>query len=113
MVVYMKIIALFLPAVLTVAVYHKRNNGCTWDWFKYITEYALAILVNTFITQSVITYLFGFDGVDSTAFESFPFFTKYIAIAFALAVLFPYIRELVSKAFSVSFEIGVRDEKKK
>ena len=109
----MSSIALFMPAVISVEVWHRRNKGIEWKWYDYIKEYAIALLINTFLAQAVITYLLGLDGVDITAFSTFPFFTKYVAIATVLAVLVPYIREIIGKYFSISFEVGDKSNEKK
>lgn len=107
----MKLIALFGPAILSLAIKKRRMMEKKWDWFTYVREYTVSLLVNVFLAQAVITYVLGIDGVDSTAFESFPFFTKYIVIAVACAWILPYIREVISRYISISFKVGENDEK--
>ena len=107
----MKLIALFLPAVITLGIRRDRSKGKEWKLYDYIKEYVISVLINVFMTQSVISYVLGLGGVDSTAFESFPFFTKYIFIACVLAFLIAYIREILNKYITVSFEIGDENEK--
>ena len=107
----MKLIALFGPAILSLAIKKRRMIEKKWDWFTYVKEYTVSLLSNVFLSQAVITYVLGLDGVDSTAFESFPFFTKYIVIAVACAWILPYIREVVGRYISVSFKVGENDEK--
>lgn len=101
----MEFIALFLPAVITVCVRYKRNAGQIWNWFVYVKEYAVALLVNVIVTQGVIVYVLGATGEGTSDFERFAFTTKYLVIACFLAFVFPYIWEALTKAVSVSVDI--------
>ena len=105
----MRMIALFMPAVITLSIRYRRNEGREWGWFRFIQEYVTAVLFNVFATQSVITYLLGMGGVDIEAFDSFPFFTKYLFIACVFAFLFAYMVEIIKKYIHISFEVGHKE----
>lgn len=55
----MKLIALFVPAIITISIRYRRNDGKGWNWFVYLKEYAYALLTNVFLTQAVISYGLG------------------------------------------------------
>lgn len=59
----------------------------------------------------IITYVLGISDVTADAFNSFPFFTKYVVIAAFVAMLLPFCVELVKKYFSITVETGVDGEK--
>lgn len=98
----MEFIALFTPAVITMSVRYRRNNGKTWEWFQYVKEYIIALFINVLTTQAVITYVLGATGEESGDFARFAFMTKYLIIAGILAFIMPYIGEAFNKAVSVS-----------
>ena len=101
----MSFIALFLPACISLIVRHKRNDALKWSVPESIIEYAILVLVNVLVSQSVIVYVLGIGGVDMSAFESLPFFTKYLAISIVLAWLTPYLEEIGRKYIGVSFKV--------
>lgn len=107
----MSIIALFFPACISMVIRHKRNEKLTWNLAGCILEYAVLTIINVFLSQVVIVNILGIT-TDSTAFESFPFFTKYLFIASAAAFLVPYVEEVVSRYIKVSFSVGENEEKK-
>lgn len=107
----MEFIALFIPAVITMSVRYVRNNGKTWEWFRYVMEYVIALFVNVLTTQAVITYVFRATGEESGDFVRFAFMTKYLMIAGALGFIMPYIWEALMKAISVSVRLEERNEK--
>lgn len=98
----MEFIALFAPAVITMSVRYTRNNGKTWEWFRYVEEYVIALIINVLTTQAVITYVLRATGEESGDFVRFVFMTKYLFIAGVLAFVMPYIWEAFAKAVSVS-----------
>ncbi len=106
----MGLIALFFPAFISMAIRHRRNTELTWEIITSLIEYAILVVVNVFLTQSVVTYGLRMDGVDSTAFCSFGFFTKYLLIASIFAFLTPYIEEVARKYISISFSVGENKE---
>lgn len=107
----MKIIALFAPAIITMAIRFKKNGGEAWGWFDYVKEYLQALLFNVIVTESIITYVLGASGEESIAFERFSFFTKYMWIACAIAYITPCFWSALNKAFAISCEVCKRDEK--
>lgn len=107
----MEWIALLVPAVITMSVRYVRKNGKTWEWFRYVMEYAIALFVNVLTTQVVITYVLGATGEESGDFVRFAFMTKYLMIAGILAFIMPYIWEALMKAISVSVRMEERHEK--
>lgn len=108
----MRIIALYLPALITVAIRYQRNSKNKWAIFDYVREYGIAVIGNTVLTQFIIQYLLNSDEViDITAFDRFYFFTKYMIIACVIAFVLPYICEVIRKYVSVSFKVGDNYEK--
>lgn len=107
----MEFIALFAPAVITMAIRYKKKNGKEWEWFLYVKEYVAALLVNVWSTQAVVTYVLGATGEESGDFVRFAFMTKYLLIACVLAFIMPYIWEALTKALSVSVHMEERDKK--
>lgn len=107
----MELIALFVPAVITMSVRYVRNNGKSWEWFRYIMEYGIALFVNVLTTQSVIVYVLRATGEESGDFARFAFLVKYLVIAGVLAFIMPYIWEGLMKAISVSVRLEERHEK--
>lgn len=108
----MSFIALFLPACISVVIRHKRNKELTWKMPECIFEYAILVVINTFLAEAVITYGLRIDGVDITAFESFGFFTKYLFISSVIAFFIPYIEEIYRKYVSISFSVEKKEEEK-
>lgn len=106
----MSFIALFLPACISLIIRHKRNDRLKWSVPESIIEYAVLVLVNVLVSQCIVIYVLGIDGVDVSAFQSFPFFTKYLVISMVTAWLTPYLEEIVRKNISVSFKVeGSKD----
>lgn len=107
----MEFIALFAPAVITMSVRYRKNNGKAWEWFEYIKEYITALLVNVWSTQAVIIYVLRATGEESGDFVRFAFMTKYLLIACALAFITPYIWGALAKALSVSVQFEERNNR--
>ena len=107
----MEMIGLFVPAMFSVWIKHKRNTELTWSMPKIVFEYGIYVFVNVFITTCIITYALGISGVTSDALTSFPFFTKYTLIASVMAILVPYVEEIVSKYFKVTLTVRPKVEK--
>lgn len=108
----MRYIALFFPAVISVGIKYKRGDNKQWTWFDYVWAYAVSVICNVLFTESVISYALRLGGVTIEAFDSFPFFTKYLFIATVLAVIAPYISEIVRKNIAVSFEVEKKGDGK-
>jgi hypothetical protein len=101
----MRYIALFFPAIISVGIKNRRDNEKTWTLFDFIREYAISVIGNVLLAQSVVVYVLRLGNVNIEAFDSFPFFTKYVFISLAFSVILPYIREIIKMNFSVSFEV--------
>ena len=55
----MEMIGLFVPAMFSVWIKHKRNTELTWSMPKIVFEYGIYVFVNVFITTCIITYALG------------------------------------------------------
>ena len=107
----MEIIGFFAPAMISMWIKHNRNADLTWSTPKIVFEYGIYAWVNVFLSGCIITYVLGMDGVRSDALTSFPFFTKYTLIAVVMAVIVPYVEEIIRKYFKVTLTVRVKDEK--
>ena len=101
----MRYIALFFPAILSVGIEYRKNDGNCWSWFEYLCKYAGFLICNVLMTQSLVSYVFGLGTVTIDAFDSFPFFTKYLFIASAFAIILPHVCRIIKANISVSLEI--------
>lgn len=110
---WMEFIALFAPAVITLSVRYRKNNGTAWEWFRYVREYITALLVNVWSTQAVIVYVLRATGEESGDFVRFVFMIKYLLIACVLAFITSYIWEGLAKALSVSAQFEERSNRDK
>lgn len=106
----MRIIGLFSPALISIAIRHSRNSKLTWQMPKVLIEYGICVLVNVWVTTVIITYVLNVSGVVVDALSSFPFFTKYTVIAVVAAVFVPYIQEMVNKYFQITFLVRTKNE---
>ncbi len=108
----MTIVGIFIPGMVSVWIKHKRNAECIWNTPKVLFEYGIYVLINVFLTGCMITYALGMPDVTSDALNSFPFFTKYILIAVVMAVLVPYVEEIIKKYFQITLVVRTNDEKR-
>lgn len=108
----MKIIALFFPALVSVVIRHKRMKKLEWNLLECAFEYALLVLINTFMTQAFIVYILKVE-TDVYSLESFPFFTKYVFFAFIFAFFIPYIEEVIKKYVEISFSVEKQEHREK
>ncbi len=106
----MSFIALFLPAGISLMIRHKRNQELKWRIPESILEYVVLVLINVLLSQCIIVYLLGIHEVDMSAFQSFPFFTKYLVIAMLIGWLMPYVEEIGRKYVEISFSVGDKPE---
>lgn len=107
----MSFIALFFPACISIMIRHKRNSKLKWRIPESIFEYSVFVLIDTLLSQCIITYLLGIHEVDMSAFQSFPFFTKYLVIAMIIAWLAPYVEEIGRKYIGISFVVEKKEDK--
>ena len=107
----MEIIGLFAPAMISVWIKHRRNEELTWHMPKLLFEYGIYVWVNVFLSGCIITYVLGMSGVTYDALTSYSFFTKYTFIAVVMAVIVPYVEEIISKYFKVTLSVKEKEEK--
>lgn len=102
----MTVIGLFFPSFVSVAIYMKLSKDALCRWQTLIIRYGVYVLLDTLITQIVITYLLGISQVMESALTSFPFFVKYVLIALIWAVVLPFVEEMLKKYIKVSIKIS-------
>ncbi|MCM1124040.1 MAG: hypothetical protein NC416_15775 [Eubacterium sp.] len=101
----MRYIALFFPAMISVGIAHQKTEGAKWNWFTYLYQYAIFLISNVFLTEALVTYIFKMNAVTIDAFDSFPFFTKYILASTVFAVILPHACRIIKQNISFSLEI--------
>lgn len=109
----MQIIGLFFPALISIVIRHTRDKEQMWEMPVTLIRYGIYVLCNVLLTTVIITYGLNISGVTADAFESFPFFTKYVIIAITAAIFLPYLEEMIKKYIKITFTVKVRDEKEK
>lgn len=102
----MTIIGLFFPALISLKIALSRNSGKTENVSQTITTYGIYVLINNWLAQVVITYILNVSDVTADAFNSFPFFIKYIVISAVISIVVPFVAELIGKYFKISIETG-------
>lgn len=108
----MEIIGLFFPAILSVLIRNRRDRKSDWHIPEVLFRYGRYVLTNVFLTVCAITYGLGMSGITSDALNSFPFFTKYTVIAIVMAVLVPFVEEIIGKYIKVTLTVRTYDEKR-
>ena len=101
----MRLIALFIPAIISLGITYRKNREKKWKFFDFIYEYAISLVSNVLLTESLISYVFQLGSVNIDAFDSFPFFTKYMVFALLFALGMPNIRYIVKTNISLSLDI--------
>lgn len=109
----MEIIALLCPALLSVKIRFSRDREIEKNVVSLIIEWGIYALINIFCTEIIITYLLGVDGVTVDALNSFSFFIKHTVIACVLAIIVPYIQEIIRKYTKVSFMVDYYEKENK
>ncbi len=107
----MKIIGLFFPAFISLLIKIKRNNKQKWDRLVII-EYGRYTLINVWLTTVIVVYGFNKFEVMIDSLERFSFFLKYTSIAILIAVLLPYLEEIIKKYIQITFIVRSNDEKR-
>lgn len=105
-------VALLFPAAISILISYRRSNNPLKFCVKSIFEYMVWTIINILLSTSTIVYILGISEVDSNAFNSFPFFTKYVIIALLFAVILPYIVEIIKKYFDIKMDIVENEEEK-
>lgn len=108
----MTLIGLFFPAIISVVIRQKRKTGDKRELLSILSEYGLSVLFCNLFSMIVITYVLGIGDVAMSAFESFPFFTKYTVIAVIIAFIMPYLEEIYKKYIQIKFVIEDKNENK-
>lgn len=108
----MKFIGLFMPAIVSLMIRNRNNEKEDWRMPQVFFRYGIYVLVNVWLTEGIIIYVLGLSGVIEEALTSFPFFLKYTLIALAMAVVVPYVEEIIRKYISIGLTVEIYDEKK-
>ncbi len=107
----MEIIGLLCPAIVSVLLRERKRTLTVQSIPNLLFCYGIYVMVNVFLTTAVITYGLGLSGVTSEAFGSFSFFIKYTTIALVMAVLIPYVEEIIRKYIKITVTVRAYDEK--
>lgn len=107
----MEMIGLLCPALVSVLIKCNKSTKFEQGVLEGLFRYGIYVLINVFLTGIVITYGLGISGVTSDALCSFPFFIKYTAIALIMAILVPYIEEIISKYIKITLVVSAYDKK--
>lgn len=103
----MEWICWLFPACIAVIIIDKRKKTGEfvqspvreiWSWGSWV------VVING-ITLFFIMYCLGQEGIMAEAFSSLPFALKYLFIASIVAIIMPYIVEIVKKYINISVEI--------
>lgn len=108
----MEMIGLFFPAIASVMIRNRRNTEFGWSMPAILFRYGIYVLINVLLTVCVITYGVGLSGVTADALNSFSFFTKYTVIALIMAILVPFVEEIIGKYIKITLTVRTYDEKR-
>ena len=75
-------------------------------------EYGINVLINVWITISIVTYIFLVPDATIDALDRFSFFSKYTAIAIVVAIFIPYAEEILKRYIEVKFTVRSKNEEK-
>lgn len=107
----MELIALLFPAAISIYIRYNRTQKSYTFSAKLLIDYMIWVICNVLLTFCTIIYVLGISEVDSSAFNSFPFYSKYLLIALLIAFITPYIVEIITKYFGIKMEIEKNEEK--
>ncbi len=107
----MTVIGLFFPAFISMAVCRKLSKEIPRDGLSSVIRFGIYVLADTWLTQITLTSLLGLGQIMESALTSFTFFTKYVLIASAWAVILPVAEEMTRKYIRVSIHISSDKEK--
>lgn len=108
----MQVIGLFFPAIVSVMIRNRKNTESGWRMPAILFRYGIYVLVNALLTICVITYGLGLSDVTVDALNSFRFFTKYTVIALMMAILVPFVEEIIGKYIQITLTVRTYDEKR-
>lgn len=108
----MRTIALWIPAVVSVGIRHMRNEKLGWGMPAVLIEYGIYLLIDNFVPAVILAFRSNTSDSAVWALDGFSFFAKYIATAVIVAVLAPYMEEMIRKYIKITFTVEAKDEKK-
>lgn len=109
----MEMIELLCPAMVSILIRERKNKDMAQRVPEILFRYGIYVIINAFLTITIITYGIGISGVTSDAFCSFSFFIKYTIIALIMAVLVPYAEEIIGKYIRITWTVRAYDEQAK
>ena len=93
----MKIIALFLPALIAVKINERKDINRRKDVFNMIFQYSIYTMVVNCFAMSIVTYVLGLDGLTISVLESFSFFIVYTVLACLSSTFWGILAKIVLK----------------
>ena len=107
----MEWICWLFPACVAKTIVYKRSKAGKEELnsVKEICSWGCWVLGINILTMIIIMYCLGIGNVLLDAFSSLSFALKYLVIATVMAVILPYIIEILGKYISVSVEIDKAD----
>lgn len=98
----MPYIALLCPAAISLAIFRKRR-GSDLKVIDSVVAYLCFVLMINWLTMCTSVYLLKIYDSQMVFMENFVFFTKYVAIALAFALILPPLFDLFQKFFVIRF----------
>ena len=105
----MKYVCIFAPALCAVAIQLNRKS-VSEKTMDIVIRYGIWVLTINLIAMSMVNYIIGIHDVTADALDSFGFATKYMIISLLLALIIPYIVEVIGRFITVSFDIETKKE---
>ncbi len=103
-------IGLFCPALVTVYIRHKRKPDSNWRFPEGLIEYGITVMLNVLFAEAVIGIILGHASSTVDNLNYYSYFIKYTIIALSIAIIHPFIEEILKKY--VSAKITIKDHKK-
>lgn len=111
----MNYICLFFPSIISLKIYMSRNSISDLSRLQQliwmIASFAVYVVVNNLFIMTLCNYVLGLRGITESDFSSFQFFIKYLLLEMVIAILLPFIHEILVRHFSISVEITERNDK--
>ena len=82
----MRLIALFIPAIISLGITYRKNREKKWKFFDFIYEYAISLVSNVLLTESLISYVFQLGSVNIEAFDTFSLFYEIYGICIIVCI---------------------------
>ena len=111
----MEWICWLFPACIAMGIEYKRNNNeiSFCNPIKEFCVYGCWVVGINLLTLIIIMYCLGIGNILVDAFSSLSFAVKYMGIATMIAIIMPYIVEIMQKYFSISIQIDKIEENEK